>query len=232
MTDLREGQPEGKNHWPSGHHPAPLRSHKQKWDSGAPKRSKWRGKPGALPLLEQRRAAIPGGARIWTGALLRLTRLALTGGTVLWGVLRGISWRVLGEVRCGGQRGLRPSTPPQPHPGSSPFGAHVPQALAFPLVLPPRAPLLATAPHPPQAFPTGDQPLGAPAGTRPRPPTDRGSTRAGAPGSGLGSYPAVGCPHRRLPPAPGQLRTRPHLPDAARGLGAARLPPCSGARTP
>lgn len=180
MTDLREGQPEGENLWPTRHHPAPLRSHQQKWDFGAPKRSKRRGEPCALPLLKQRGAAIPGGARIWTGAWLRLTRLALTGGTILGGVLRGVSWRVVGEVRCGGQKGLRPSTPSQPHPGSSHCGAHVPQALASPLVLTPRAALLATAPHPrPKPSPPTTNPwahLQEP-GLAP----DRGSTRAGAP---------------------------------------------------
>lgn len=70
------------------------------------------------------------------------------------------------------------------------------------------------------------------------PAPDRGSSGSSGllPGAGTqlrawGSYPAVGCPHRHLPLGPRQLRTRPHLLAAARGLGAAPLPPCSVART-
>ena len=57
------------------------------------------------------------------------------------------------------------------------------------------------------------------------------STRAGAQLQAWGSDPAVECPHRHLPPGPRQLRTRPHLPAAVPGLGAALLPPCSVAGT-
>ena len=55
-------------------------------------------------------------------------------------------------------------------------------------------------------------------------------TPAGAQLRAWGSYPAVGGPHRHLPPGPRHLRTRPRLPAAARGLGAAPLLPCSAVR--
>lgn len=127
MTDLREGQPEGKNHRPTRHHPAPLLSHEQEWCFEAQKQSKQSCKPCPLPLLEQLGTAIMGGTRIWTRASLRFTSLALTAAIILWGGLRGIFFcRVLGEVRCRGQRGLRPPTPSQPHPGSAHLGAHDP----------------------------------------------------------------------------------------------------------
>lgn len=48
---------------------------------------------------------------------------------------------------------------------------------------------------------------------------------------GWGSYRAVGCPHRHLPPGPRHLHTRPHLLAAALGSGAALLLPCSAVRT-
>jgi len=50
--------------------------------------------------LEQWRAVIIGGtSRIWTHALLRSTLLALTSAIIFWGILGGIFWRILGEVR-------------------------------------------------------------------------------------------------------------------------------------
>lgn len=122
MTDLREGQPEGKKH-PQTHPAPPTRLLSQEQEGGLGPKSKASGKPCPLPLLVQLEAATMGGTRAWTRALLRLTRLALTVDIILWGVLRGIFWRVLGEVRCGDQRGLRPPTPTQPHPGSDHFGA-------------------------------------------------------------------------------------------------------------
>ena len=230
MTDLKEGKPEGKNH-------PPCTTHSPKPGTGVglwgPKAEKLDCNSFPLPLLKQLGAAIIRGTRIWTGALLRPTRLALAGAIILWRVPRGIFWSGLGEVRCRGAKGasglpptaftLRPLPPGSPSPlrsvlnlGTAPWGSPTGQA-------------------PPQGFCTLG--IGAPAGTRATPPAlaaqgCQGSpSRSGAQFRTWGSYLAVGGPHHRLPPGPRHLRTRPRLPAAARGSGAALLPPCSETHT-
>lgn len=63
-----------------------------------------------------------------------------------------------------------------------------------------------------------------------------GSSGHAPPGQGPslgtgGSYRAVGCPHRHLPPGPRHLHIRPHLRAVALGSRAALLQPCSAVRT-
>lgn len=155
--------------------------------------------------------------------MLRSTLLALTGAIILWGILGVLFWRILGEVRCGGQSGLRP-----------PIHHRHTQALPTSEPTPPlRLPWTGS----PQSSPPQDQPLGVPTESRPSTPSStppmktlRELGQSPSLGTG-GSYPAVGCPHRHLPPGPRHLHIRPHLPAAARGSGAAPLLPCSAART-
>lgn len=142
MTDLKEGKPEGKNH-------PPCTTHSPKPGTGVglwgPKAEKLDCNSFPLPLLKQLGAAIIRGTRIWTGALLRPTRLALAGAIILWRVPRGIFWSGLGEVRCRGAKGasglpptaftLRPLPPGSPSPlrsvlnlGTAPWGSPTGQA--------------------------------------------------------------------------------------------------------
>lgn len=223
---LHRGRPAGGEGRPErGTAARPARPLRGRTQQRAPATEPGEGEP-ALPLLEPRRAgaAIPGGAGIRAGARRGLARLALAGGTVLRAVSRGISGRVLGEVRCGVPKGPQASTlhPPshtQAPPTSEPTSprpwpslwSYLPGLLSRP---PPRAP---------SSLPACDPPRG---------PLQEPGPAPQGPRSGLGSYPAAGRPHRRLPRAPGRLRTRPRLPGAARGSGAARLPPWSAARAP
>ena len=134
----------------------------------AGKAKKWGLIPFGLPLLEALRAAIIGGTRIWTSALLRPTSLAWAGAIILWWVLRRTFRRVLGEVRWGRPRHLRPLTQhvhTQAPPTSEPtLGLHLCAIPHFPhwTALSP-----SPEPSPPQDQPAGG---GTPAGTRATPP--------------------------------------------------------------
>lgn len=90
------------------------------------------------------------------------------------------------------------------------------------------------------AFSTQEPPLGAPAGTAgPRPQRmllrSSGLTPHRAVpqlrARGAGSYRAVGCPHRHLPPGPRCPPVQPRLPAAALDSVVAPLPPCLAAHT-
>lgn len=132
MTDLRDGEPEGRNHPPCTIHlPSKIGTGEGPWGrrspkgaSGPEKAEKWGLIPSGLPLLEALRAAIIGGTRIWTSALLRPTSLARAGAIILWWVLRRTFRRVLGEVRWGRPKGPQAAHPTGPHSGSAHLGAH------------------------------------------------------------------------------------------------------------